>query len=288
MRLGRHQSEETRAKVSAALMGHIASLESRAKMSASHIGKKASLESRTKMSRAKIGGSVSEETRVKMFAAQNRPEVKAKKSAALKGKSNGRKGILLSSETRAKIGLANSNPSVETRAKISMGHKGKPAWNKGIPITKEQKEKSSIAHKGRVSWNKGIPISKEQKIKLSMAHTGKKASSETKAKMSAIHKGPLSWQWKGGRRISARRANAKRRDLGFNPLNVPLPYCEAHHINKVDVIYMLKAVHQSIKHNFWTGKNMNKVNAEAYNFLFKQEAEAALCSGSQQNQRSSL
>jgi len=61
------------------------------------------------------------------------------------------------------------------------------------------------------------------------------------------------------REIYKRKAN-KRRDLGFNPLNKYFEGSEAHHINKNDIVYILKELHQSIPHCLKTGKNMDKIN----------------------------
>lgn len=51
---------------------------------------------------------------------------------------------------------------------------------------------------GREVWNKGIPRSKELKEKLRIINTGKKASEETRRKMSLKHMGEKSPGWKGG------------------------------------------------------------------------------------------
>lgn len=48
--------------------------------------------------------------------------------------------------------------------------KGRTPWNKGKPMSAEQKEKLSKAHKGKSSSRKGIKMSEEQKLKLSIAH----------------------------------------------------------------------------------------------------------------------
>jgi len=79
------------------------------------------------------------------------------------------------------------------------------------------------------------------------------------------------------------RTRAKRRTLGFNPLNSPLLGCEGHHVNRFDVIYMPTKLHQSIHHNQHTGRGMAQMNAIAYNFLFKQEVEAAIAAKEIQN-----
>ena len=82
---------------------------------------------------------------------------------------------------------------------------GKPAYNRGIPMSNEQKKKISNSKKGHTPPNKGIPMSNEQKKKLSENHWdcsgtkhpmyGKKHSKESIEKMRQSHKGsnnPLS------------------------------------------------------------------------------------------------
>ena len=44
-------------------------------------------------------------------------------------------------------------------------------------------------NKGKTPWNKGIPMSNEQKMKLSKANTGKHHTEETKMKLSKLNKG---------------------------------------------------------------------------------------------------
>jgi len=64
-----------------------------------------------------------------------------------------------------------------------------------------------------------------------------------------------------------RKQQAKRRQLGFIPLNNPFKGCEGHHINKDQVIYIPKELHHAISHNVWTGKNMNIINKWAIQYL---------------------
>jgi hypothetical protein len=63
------------------------------------------------------------------------------------------------------------------------------------------------------------------------------------------------------------KMKAKRRTLGFNPLNSPFEGSEGHHINWADVIYIPKEMHQSVRHNVWTGRNMEKINLLAGAYL---------------------
>lgn len=109
---------------------------------------------------------------------------------------------------------------------ITNGGEGNGGWNKGIPMSNEQKmklskinkgrklseeakRKISEAHKGKSTWNKGKKckplseehkrkisesekgrkFSEEQKKKLSEANTGKHHSEETKMKLSKLNKG---------------------------------------------------------------------------------------------------
>lgn len=203
------------------------------------------------------------------------PEARARMSTCKKGRLNPHKGQFFTLETRAKMSasqMGHPSPPVtaETRLKISiakMGHpvsaevramlqaarKGKSPANKGVPMTVEQRAKMSIAQKGRKQ-------SAEMIAHRAAAMMGHATSLETRAKISAA-------QWRGGPVVASRKAKAKRRLLGFNPLNSPFLGCEGHHINPNDVIYMPKVLHKSIKHNQYTGKGMAQMNALAGQYL---------------------
>lgn len=181
----------------------------------------------------------------------------------------------------------------------SMAHLGQPSGNRGHRCTDEQRARMSIADKGRV-------VSPETRAKISAAHIGCIISSETRAKQSvAAKKRGLSesfravrmrgsrlgthWSdeakakqfvshWKGGRPVSAAKMNAKRRSMGYFNMNQWFDGAVGHHIDHERVIYMPRALHQGkgLSHNHWTGKGMARMNAVAFNFLFKQEVEAAM------------
>jgi len=72
-------------------------------------------------------------------------------------------------------------------------------------------------------------------------------------------------------RTYQKKSKAKRRFLGFLPLNVPFVGCEGHHVDNEQVIYMPKSLHRSIFHRQSDGLGMAKINAVAYNYLFMQE-----------------
>ena len=150
-------------------------------------------ETRRKMSEAKKN--ISEETRRKISEShKGKPahnkgvpmseEQKKKLSETNKGKPSNRKGKQLSDETRRKISLnhcdcsgeknpfygkhhseeikkklseSKKNISDETRKKMSESHKGKPAHNKGVPMSEEQKKKLSEAAKRRFMLKKMQP-----------------------------------------------------------------------------------------------------------------------------------
>lgn len=178
------------------------------------------------------------------------------------------KGISPSNETREKLSKANMgqiawnkgvSPSVETLARLSAALKGKIPWNKGIPMTEERKAGLSAALKGRI-------VSPEVRAKISATMAGRPGeagrvpSTEARAKMSASH-------WKGGLQVNKAKVHAKRRALGFVPLNSFFAGSEAHHINQSDVIYIPKAMHKSVSHSQWTGRGMAEMNALAGAFL---------------------
>ncbi|EHV3815201.1 hypothetical protein K0N88_001191 [Salmonella enterica] len=89
-------------------------------------------------------------------------EMKAKISAALKGRVSG---------------MAGKNHSSETKTRIAESSKGRKH-------TEESRLKMSMALTG-------LKRSAEQIHRMSESHRGKKASAETKAKMSAAHKGSI-------------------------------------------------------------------------------------------------
>jgi hypothetical protein len=67
-------------------------------------------------------------------------------------------------------------------------------------------------------------------------------------------------------KICNAKHRAKRRGLGFIPLNKPFIGSQPHHIDKEHIIYIPTELHRSIYHNIWTGKGMELINAEAMKF----------------------
>lgn len=93
-----------------------------------------------------------------------------------------RKGHIVSSETRRKIGLANKGKShiawnkgltgiysEETLLKIKESLKGRPSPMKGKKMSEISRLKMSIGRKGRPSPRKGVILSEETRLKISIA-----------------------------------------------------------------------------------------------------------------------
>lgn len=161
------------------------------------------------------------------------------------------------------------SPSLEARAKMSASHTGVPrslemrtkmsVVNMGHVVIPETREKISATLKGNTNCL-GRRLSEETKAKIAEVHIGLKASSETRVKMSLAH-------WQGGIEVSSRKKTAKRRALGFIPLNEPFEGCEGHHMNTEYVYYVPYWLHRSIYHNIWTGKGMKEINEKVILWL---------------------
>lgn len=152
---------ETKEKLSAWQCGKTISAEQRKKISATLTGRKASPETRAKMSKSQTGRTASAETRKKL-------------SAALKGKKR-------SPETIERMRLAATNPSAETRAKMSSSTKKS--------MSKEVRQRLREA-------NLGKKLSPETKKKLSEAGRGRVHSLETRKKLSESKKGNTNYRFR--------------------------------------------------------------------------------------------
>ena len=68
------------------------------------------------------------------------------------------------------------------------------------------------------------------------------------------------------RKVDA-KVHAKRKGLGFIPLNEPFPGSHAHHFNKEGIIYIPAELHRSVKHNIFSGGGMQEINRFAFEWL---------------------
>jgi len=151
--------------------------------------------------------------------------------------------------------------------------------------TAEARAKMSVGHMGNKS-NLGRHLPAETRAKISAAERGHIKSPETRAKMSATQKGKTGVQsrgWKGGKRMANGRSKAKRREFGYVHLNDWFFGCEGHHVDNEQVIHMPKTLHRGVFHRQRDGLGVAQMNAVAYNFLFKQEVEAAIAAKETQN-----
>ena len=77
-------------------------------------------------------------------------------------------------------------------------------------------------------------------------------------------------QWRGGRKLSRARSNAKRRKLfGFIPHNKPQENFHGHHLDFNHVIFIPKELHMSIFHSVVNNKNMDLINDAACDWYLK-------------------
>jgi len=166
-------------------------------------------------------------------------------------------------------------------------------WGNGKHRSEKTKQKLSEITKGKISPRKGTFCTEEQKKKMSVAHVGlqsgekhplfgKHHSEKTKKKISDANKGhippnkgiPMSEEqkkklYKGGRKLTKTKCESKRRSLGFDLINNLLNDDDvAHHITRDFVAYVPEYINRSMYHSIWSGKNMDKINFFALNYLF--------------------
>lgn len=63
------------------------------------------------------------------------------------------------------------------------------------------------------------------------------------------------------------KAHAKRKNLGFTPINEYFNNCQAHHINKDYIIHIPKEIHKSIYHSVLRNINMIEINSLAFTWF---------------------
>lgn len=87
----------------------------------------------------------------------------------------------------------------DARKRIGEAHKGKPSWNKGIPMKEETKQKLREVKKGQIPWTTGKHWDEETKKKISEAHKGQHYMKGVPK--SEAHKKALSESRKGTKRV---------------------------------------------------------------------------------------
>jgi hypothetical protein len=155
--------------------------------------------------------------------------------------------------------LTGKHATKETKLKMSKTRKGKL-------LTEETRKKMSEAKKGN-KYALGYHHTKETKKKMSKSKKGHIVSEETKEKISKARIGKYAGKnnphWKGGKKAMWARQGAKRRGLGHHSYNKPFEGSEFHHFNNKDGLYIPKKLHQSVRHNHYTGQGMEEINTLA-------------------------
>lgn len=178
-------------------------------------------------------------------------------------------GSHMTDEQRARCSIVQTGHIVPpgTRAKMSASHKGQRAWNMGKAMTKEErKEHQCLASQKYNASEKGIAY----RVTYRAAYHQERL--EKGAAYRAANRAVRKWKKEHPEEAAAmdRKNRFKRRTLGFIPINSPFPDADAHHFDKERVAYIPNILHKSVSHNVWTGRNMDKINALAYEWLAQQ------------------
>jgi hypothetical protein len=147
--------------------------------------------------------------------------------------------------------------------------------------TKEYKLKQSKNSSGKNNGMYNKHHTKETKLKMSKSKEnmyngnknpmyGKHHTEETKRKQSESLLGEKSPCWKGGRKLSKAKTEAKRRKLfGFISHNKPQKDFHGHHIDFNHVIFIPKELHMSISHSVTNDINMDLINDAVCDWYLK-------------------
>lgn len=150
--LNKCMSEESRKKLSEAIMGHPVSAETIKKLKEANIGKHLSDETKKKMSEFYA------KKRIELGKPEKKPKL-TKEELYLKQKEAGKR--LMEYNRSHGNPMKGKHPSEETRKKMSNAKTGVTPWNKGIPRSEEQKRKQSEKMKGISNlhrWKKVVDV----------------------------------------------------------------------------------------------------------------------------------
>ncbi len=158
------------------------------------------------------------------------------------------------------------HPSEKTLLKMSQSKMGNTSGkgNKNIPKSEEHKKKIRDSNIGKYRSEETKQNMKKNRPDFSGEKNGmydKKHKLESINKMSEAH-------WKGGKKLSNARHTAKRRQLGFIPLNHQEFYnWVGHHIDHDYIIYIPEELHKSVYHNREKNINMDLINDKVYDWF---------------------
>jgi|SRR5208337_1195837 len=74
-------------------------------------------------------------------------------------------------------------------------------------------------------------------------------------------------QWKKDHPDGVRKSKAKRRGLGFIPLNEPFEGAVRHHIDKEHIVFIPRELHESVHHSVLRNENMTEINNKVFAWL---------------------
>ena len=158
------------------------------------------------------------------------------------------------------------------KGKISIKKYGQSPKGKESHKKYEQSDKGKKNHKRYGQSIKGKISSRKAQKQYRQSEEGKAYYERYQKEYKQYHKEQAKeyqkkcYQSPKGKR-SRIESNARRRQLGFIPLNEPFEGCEGHHIDIERVIYIPKKLHRSIWHSISSGVGMDKINKLAFDYL---------------------
>jgi len=126
--------------------------------------------------------------------------------------------------------------------------KGKTSPMKGRRRTEEQIRRNSEAQKKLYANGYISPMK------------GKHHSAEVKKIISIKH-------YRGGYKASKIRETSKRRLLGHELLNKPFPGSHGHHINRNQIVFIPKEMHEKYRHRLKNQESMENINEHVYDWM---------------------
>ncbi len=137
-------------------------------------------------------------------------------------------------------------------------------WHKTQKINSIPCEKELLRRKRISDTLEGHEVKQISREKISKKNMGKMCGNENPAKRLEVRKKIGAALFTGGKKYSDRRTHFKRRNLGRVFLNNSFKECEAHHIDRRNVLHIPIYIHKNFKHNHNKSKTMIKINIAAW------------------------
>ncbi len=141
-------------------------------------------------------------------------------------------------------------------------------YTKDHPPTKQQRKRYRNSEKEHIKkyekeWYLKHKEEVNEKSKISHRKYIQTHREEEKERQKKFRNSPMG-------REAKRKSRAKRRDMGYIPMNEPFENSAGHHLDDEFIIYIPDILHRSIPHNHFTGKNMELINTKALEWLTEQ------------------